>query len=285
MCTLAKLHNRIHIFIAVFCVMMILTAGTSQICAADDLSDIDEPEYVVVLDPGHDSKHSGAAGYGLRENVLTMKIALLCKEELEKNENVTVYLTHDTLSCPFSADTSSECNKARCDYAASLGADIFVSIHINSSNISSKNGFEIYYPTSNYLPQFHDEGYKLAEAVAAQLKNVIGRYNGIYTRDSDENKMNDENFYPDGSRADYYNVIRNSKYNNILGIIIEHGYISNKYDATNYLTGDEALYRIAKADADGIMDYLNALELKTDVEQRRRQALENWKAGVLCFIK
>ena len=29
------------------------------------------------------------------------------------------------------------------------------------------------------------------------------------------NKKNDENFYPDGTRADYYNVIRNSKYHNI----------------------------------------------------------------------
>lgn len=51
--------------------------------------------------------------------------------------------------------------------------------------------------------------------------------NGLYTRDSDGEEDDDTNWYPDGSRADYYSVIRNSKYNGVPGIIVEHAYLSD----------------------------------------------------------
>ena len=38
---------------------------------------------MVALDPGHDSTHTGAGANGVREEVLTLKIAKYCKEELE----------------------------------------------------------------------------------------------------------------------------------------------------------------------------------------------------------
>ena len=44
----------------------------------------DDGNIVVALDPGHDSTHAGASSNGLREEVLTLKIANYCKEELEK---------------------------------------------------------------------------------------------------------------------------------------------------------------------------------------------------------
>lgn len=277
----ARFKKRIRTVLSAVCVLAV-TIGNSEYANAD-VNSLLEPngEYVVVIDPGHDSKHSGAGKNGLREEIITMKISQMCKAELEKNENITVYLTHDTLACPYPGGKSTDCNKYRCDYAGSLGADLLISIHINSANEKYKNGFEIYYPTSNYIPEIHVEGYEMAMSVAERLKNVIPRYNGMYMRDSDENKYNDENFYPDGTRADYYNIIRNSKYNNFPGIIVEHGYISNYSDAVSYLSSDEGLYRLAKADADGIMDYLEKVEKRKNNEQKCKEALENWSDNII----
>ena len=41
-----------------------------------------EKPIVIVLDPGHDAVHSGASGNGLKEEVLNLKIAQYCLEEL-----------------------------------------------------------------------------------------------------------------------------------------------------------------------------------------------------------
>ena len=59
----------------------------------------------------------------------------------------------------------------------------------------------------------------------------------------------------DGSICDYYSVIRNSKKAGFPGIIIEHAYISNQSDATNYLGSETALKKLGIADAQGIVNY------------------------------
>ena len=79
--------------------------------------------------------------------------------------------------------------------------------------------------------------------------------NGLYTRDSDGEEDDDTNWYPDGSRADYYSVIRNSKYNGVPGIIVEHAYLSDAGDTHVFLSNDNMLVRMGQADASGIADY------------------------------
>ncbi len=224
-----------------------------------------EKEFVIVLDPGHDLEHAGAWKNGIKEEELNLKIAQYCKEALEQYSHVTVYLTHNGLDCPFIVDESTECNKARCAYASFVGADLFVSLHINNSSSSRVRGYELYYPTSNYVPELNSQGYELVKCIAAELSGLGMQNNGIYTRNSTENKKNDENFYPDGTRADYYNVIRNSKYHNILGIIVEHGYLSSWSDVNQFLSSEEQLQALGQADARGIAAYLG-LEIKTEEE-------------------
>lgn len=55
---------------------------------------------VVVLDPGHDSSHTGASGHGVREEVATLKIAQYCKQELEQYGGC--YSLYDTYKCSVS---------------------------------------------------------------------------------------------------------------------------------------------------------------------------------------
>lgn len=237
------------IFFAALVILQIGVAGNihrQKIWAADH-------NIVVVLDPGHDSTHTGAANYGLQEQVLNMKIALACREELEQYQGVTVYLTHDTLDCPFPGSGTKEDLKQRTEFAGEVGASLFVSLHNNAGQDIS--GYEIYYPNSNYISEYNDIGYCAAECIANQLSGIGLNQIGLYTRDSDEDDDIDENWYPDGSRADYYSVIRNSKYNGVPGLIVEHAYMSNDYDVHHFLSDDEMLIQMGQADARGIAEY------------------------------
>ena len=83
----------------------VLAAAAFAMTAAFFLNGIQRAEaadnVVVMLDPGHDSTHTGAAAYGLKEQQLNLKIGLACRTELEKYDGITVYMTHDTIACPF----------------------------------------------------------------------------------------------------------------------------------------------------------------------------------------
>ncbi len=212
-------------------------------------------DFVIVLDPGHDAAHVGSRGYGLKEEELNMKIALACKAQLEQYDGIKVYLTHNTLACPYPGSSSRECLYARPDYAKSLGASLYVSLHNNAG--SDTSGHEVYYPNDHYVPQFNAQGYNLAQLISNNLTQLGIIDRGVFTRDSDSDDLDDENnWYPDGSRADYYAVIRGSKKNGFVGIIVEHAYISNQHDAL-LLSNNEVLNKMGIADANGIAQYYN----------------------------
>ena len=212
-------------------------------------------DFVIVLDPGHDAAHVGSRGYGLKEEELNMKIALACKAQLEQYDGIKVYLTHNTLACPYPGSSSRECLYARPDYAKSLGASLYVSLHNNAG--SDTSGHEVYYPNDHYVPQFNAQGYNLAQLISNNLTQLGIIDRGVFTRDSDSVDLDDENnWYPDGSRADYYAVIRGSKKNGFVGIIVEHAYISNQHDAL-LLSNNEVLNKMGIADANGIAQYYN----------------------------
>ena len=208
---------------------------------------------VVVLDPGHGGSDSGASGNGLREKDLTLKIAQYAKQELEKYAGVTVYLTRTSDGYVGLKD--------RATYAKSVNADIFVSLHINSNKSTSPNGAGIYYPNRNYNASFSDIGNGLATKIISKLtalglntwRSDVG---GIIRED--ECKYPDEEYmYPDGSHGDYHSVIRNCKKEGIPAILVEHAFISNASDASNYLSSDEKLKKLGVADAQGIAEYYN----------------------------
>lgn len=205
---------------------------------------------VIVLDPGHDATHAGASGNGLKEEELNLKIATYCKEELETYDGVTVYMTRSTAACPNPGTTSTDDNAKRVQYAKSVGATAYVSIHINSSNSSGSSGATVYYPNSNYNATIGNNGKGLANKIQAKLAALGIKNNGIQIRNSGDGTK-----YPDGSLADYYGVIRQSKLNGFPGIIIEHAFISNASDAANFLNSDEKLKKLGVADATGIAEY------------------------------
>lgn len=204
---------------------------------------------IVALDPGHDSRSTGASANGLKEEVLTLKIANYCKEELEKYAGVEVYMTRTGADCPFKM-SGSGCIKKRVNAAADAGAQIFVSFHLNSSTSSSAKGAEVIVQNNNWKPSVGTDSKELGQAILDELVKVGLSDRGIYTKNAQQDK------YENGSAADYYAVNRYSKLRGIPGIIIEHAFISNKDDANKYLKTESGLKKLGVADATGIAKYL-----------------------------
>ena len=211
-------------------------------------------DVVVALDPGHDSTHAGASSNGLKEEVLTLKIAQYCKAELETYSGVTVYMTRTGAACPHPENSSSGGDIGdRVMASVEAGADIYVSIHLNSSTSSAVNGAEVIIPNKNWKPQVAEEGRELAEAILAELQ-AVGlnlRPDEIYSKDTTIDER-----YPDGSLSDYFSVQIYAKEAGIPGIIVEHAFLSNSGDRT-YLDSDADLKKLGIADATGIAKYLN----------------------------
>ncbi|WP_418629354.1 N-acetylmuramoyl-L-alanine amidase [[Clostridium] scindens] len=197
---------------------------------------------IVVLDPGHGGTESGAVGNGALEKNLTLKIAKYCKAELEQYNGVEVYMTRDNDATVGLED--------RVKYAKGKNADIFVSIHINSTGYGTAYGAEVYYPNSNYNASISNEGKELAQKIQDELVQLGLKDREIKIRNSENGSK-----YPDGSLQDYYSIIHQSKRAGFPGIIVEHAFIDNVNDYNNFLSSDAKLQKLGQADATGIANY------------------------------
>ncbi|MDY2663146.1 MAG: N-acetylmuramoyl-L-alanine amidase [Bariatricus massiliensis] len=195
---------------------------------------------VVVLDPGHDSGHAGAQGNGVQEEIATLKIAQYCKEELEKYSGVTVYMTRTTAACPFPETVGVGSGnildiKKRVQWAASKGADAFVSFHLDSAGASA-HGAHVYYPGDWFANNnIVSQGANLANAIQNELVGI-----GLYNR---------------GTESADYSVNTESAIYGFPGLIIEHAFLTNVNDANTYLKTEAGLKKLGVADANGIVKY------------------------------
>lgn len=210
-------------------------------------------DLVVVLDPGHGGSDSGTCHNGVIEKNANLKIAQYCKEELEKYIDVEVYMTRNS-------DVYVGLDE-RTAYAASVGADIFVSIHNNYSGSSSARGSEVYYPNASYNSAAYTTGQGLASAILNALGSIGLPKRGIYTRDhAPYAGASKYDYYPDGSVSDYYSVIRTSKQHGFPGLIVEHAFASNVSDAA-MLTSEAYLKSMGVADATAIAGYFGLSDI------------------------
>ncbi|USK59297.1 N-acetylmuramoyl-L-alanine amidase [Peribacillus asahii] len=159
----------------------------------------------VYLDPGHGGSDPGAVGNGLLEKNLTLDIAKRVHDGLlNRYENVSVKMSRTT-------DKAVSLG-ARADDANRWGADLFISIHINSGG---GTGFEDYiHPnaskkTVSYRDAFHKEfikhvslrnrGRKTAnfQVLRDTQMPAILTENGFIDRVNDANKLKKSSFLDD----------------------------------------------------------------------------------------
>ncbi|MBN2259410.1 MAG: N-acetylmuramoyl-L-alanine amidase [Clostridiales bacterium] len=131
-----------------------------------DLSNSKYKDMLIVLDPGHGGKDPGAIGKitGVYEKVLALKTSLILKKELEK-EGFKVYMTRST-------DEYISLYE-RANLANELGADLFVSVHINATTNINVSGVEVLY--SPYTTMHSD-------VLATDIKNYLVRDLGAIDR-------------------------------------------------------------------------------------------------------
>lgn len=182
---------------------------------------------VVVLDPGHGGSDPGKVANGYNEKDLNLKIAKYAKEELEKYSGVTVYLTR--------TGDSYVGLEERTEIAKNYGADVFVSIHLNSAD-SSANGAEVYVTVKD---AYKASSTNLANNILSKITGLGIKNRGVKTRLSS-----------DGVN-DYYAVIRHSVERGFPGIIVENAFLTGNTDI-NYLNSDAKLKKLGVANATGI---------------------------------
>ncbi len=140
----------------------------------------------------------------------------------------------------------------RVDEPVEAGASYFVSIHINSvDNVPSANGAEVWVPnSSSYRYDVHVEGESLGRSILEKLTELGLSDRGVKTRDG-----TGDNYYPDGSRGDFYTVIHGSREAGIPGIIVEH--LHHEPSDAEKMADDSFLTQLGAADATGIANYLS----------------------------
>ncbi len=96
------------------------------------------PKFVVILDPGHGGVETGAIGpSGVQEKDLTLDLARRLKAVLQQDASVGVVLTRDEDRLVPLDERTSIANHNR--------ADLFLSIHLNSSKRRKAVGAETYF--------------------------------------------------------------------------------------------------------------------------------------------
>ena len=97
----------------------------------------------IYIDQGHnpENPNAGAEGNGLREQDLVYVIGQRLADRLRANPNFEVRLSRPTPETQLGTSNASSL-AARVNDANSWGADYFISLHTNASNITSASGSE-----------------------------------------------------------------------------------------------------------------------------------------------
>ena len=183
----------------------------------------------IYIDAGHNptNPNAGAEGNGYREQDLVFEIARQTAAILRQN-GLEVRLSRPTPETQLGTSNASSL-AARVNDANSWGADYFISLHTNASNITSASGSEafVYTQASRAFP--------LAQNILTQLNASTGLPNrGVSVR---------TNLY----------VLRRTR---MPATLVELGFITNPGDA-DLMANQPQLF--AQGVADGVLAYLGEL--------------------------
>ncbi|MBI5776454.1 MAG: N-acetylmuramoyl-L-alanine amidase [Nitrospirae bacterium] len=219
---------------------------------------------IIVIDPGHGGKDPGAIGRsGMAEKDITLFVSLRLRELIMKRLGRGVLMTRDR-------DVFIELED-RAKFANNMGADLFVSVHVNSHPQRSTKGVEIYHfgeatdrralevaARENGTP-IKDTGigweYLVADLLTTKKvqeslelawttkKSMIARLDDYY--DVEDHGVKTAPFY----------VLR---FTSMPSILAEIAFITNPTEE-RLMQSDAFLYRIAESIFDGIKTYVKPL--------------------------
>jgi len=219
---------------------------------------------VVLIDPGHGGEESGAVGHldarrtrKVFEKDLSLRLSKKIKEELSKS--TTAYLTR-------SLDRAVSLQE-RADLADIVKADLFLSIHFNSSTNAKSHGFELYYldnnsnVAANKVERSENLNLQGEELIVNQiLVDLVVQQTVHHSKELARlvhervrpvvklNKIEDR-----GIKPGLFYVLALSKRP---GLLVEVGFVSNP-DELRKVNEDKFMNNMAKAIAAGVVSFIN----------------------------
>ena len=183
---------------------------------------------VIYLDPGHGGPDPGAVWENIYESDINLQISLVIEKELEKNGAI-VYLTrygNYDLSANYAELRKRSDLSRRANIINRSGADIYLSIHLNSDVSTTWKGAQVFYNSIN----------EKNEEIAKIMQEQLGK------------DLNSKREYKKLNDHYLYNRV------NIPGILIEVGFISNANE--RYLLRQKDYQKkVAKSIKDGLISY------------------------------
>ncbi len=208
---------------------------------------ISKNKYFVFIDPGHGGKDPGAIGHlGTLEKNITLKTSIMLKEALKKYKNIHTILSRDKdvyLSL-----------KERTNLAKTNNADIFISIHADSSKNKKAKGISVF----SLSDKASDKEAKMLAKRENEVDNFLANKNKI--RDPiifdtlikmfQRKAMNDSSYLAKkilsnlektklavnrGHRFAGFSVLKSY---DIPSVLIEVGFLSNKQEEKKLLSTD-----------------------------------------------
>ncbi len=219
------------------------------VCVSAETDD----KIVIVLDPGHGGHDPGCVSGTRYECEYNYDVALFLQEILEENGSFEVHITRERSEYKKYLERVLEAEK--------VNADMIISLHFNSSDVSYVNGVEV---LASVIPKYAPDALcgKICANISEKcgLRNIgtvktedTGDANGVYYWDYDlcwDIPMH----YGTGQKSDYYSVICWGAKFGIPAIIVEHAYLSNPSDRA-LADSENGLRLMAAAEAEAIIEY------------------------------
>ncbi len=228
----------------------------------------------IVIDPGHGGFDTGAKGpHGLLEKDLCLDVALRLGQMIEENipGAEVVYTRKDDSYVPL---------EERTNIANSADADLFISIHANSSDASEVRGVETYYlslATSKEAKELAIRENSLTQSSLHDLPDLVQKI--TRSEKNAESKQLAEEIQ--GMLSERLQMVSRHEKNrgvkqapfivlagaNMPAVLSEISFVSNASDETLLLEGGQR-QRIAEGLFRGIAGYLDGLHGQPQIRQK-----------------
>lgn len=223
----------------------------------------EEPNWVVVIDPGHGGVDPGAV-HGrprLREKEITLAVAKRIAEELGSIPGIAVRLTRQKDEFVGLRERLRE--------ADTEDADVFVSVHVNGCTAPSAKGAEVFFlsmsgasdAASKELEALENQPDMGADPVTGELAELPFAVDLIQTDTIERSSLlaevmlnvlgNDQLAATRGVKQANFVVLRSIR---VPSVLVEVGFLSNPEDAESLRSADH-ISAVGKSLASGLVDF------------------------------